>query len=84
MARSFAAPLFSTARPRTLPMPNRLKNLIKFRLERLLLRGAGFRLLVIAALIGLVALAGGVLVYATTAGFADAGRGDLVGLSAPD
>ena len=54
-------------------MPNRLKNLIKFRLERLLLRGTGFRLLIIAALIGLVALAGGVLAYATTAGFNDAG-----------
>jgi ion channel POLLUX/CASTOR len=37
-------------------MPHSLPNLLKFRLERLVLRGAHYRLLVIAALIGLISI----------------------------
>ena len=43
-------------------MLNRAKNRFKFLVERMLLRGAHYRLLLIAALIGLVAAMGGVLV----------------------
>ena len=49
----------------------RAKNLIKFRLERFMLRGAGSRLLVIAALIGLLSLTCGYLVYGVAGGFDD-------------
>lgn len=52
-------------------MLDRLKNLLKFRLERLLLLGVHFRLLVIASLVGLVAIGGGLLVQATDAPFDD-------------
>ena len=40
----------------------RFKNYLKFRVERLLLRGAHSRLLFIASLIGVVAVSGGLMV----------------------
>lgn len=43
-------------------MLNRAKNRFKFLVERMLLRGAHYRLMLIAALIGLVAAIGGVMV----------------------
>lgn len=46
---------------------DRLKNRFKFQIEQLLLRGAHSRLLFIASLVGLVAVAGGLLVQATDA-----------------
>jgi hypothetical protein len=46
-------------------MLNRAKNRFKFLVERTLLRGAHYRLLLIAALIGLVAALGGVVVLQT-------------------
>ncbi len=49
----------------------RFKNYLKFRVERLLLRGAHSRLLFIASLIGVVAVGGGLLVQATDAPFDD-------------
>ena len=48
---------------------DRLKNRFKFQIEQLLLRGAHSRLLFIASLVGLVAIAGGLLVQATNATF---------------
>ncbi|MEZ4227460.1 MAG: hypothetical protein R3B13_41360 [Polyangiaceae bacterium] len=45
-------------------MPRRVGNLLKYRLERLFLRGAHYRLLVIALLIGAVSLLAGRLVFA--------------------
>ena len=54
-------------------MLGRAKNLLKFRLERFMLRGAGSRLLVIAALIGLLSLGCGYLVYSVAGGFDDGG-----------
>lgn len=45
-------------------MPRRLTNRAKFHIERLFLRGAHYRLLVIAVLIGLVSYFGGKLVFA--------------------
>ena len=48
---------------------DRLKNRFKFQIEQLLLRGAHSRLLFIASLVGLVAVAGGLLVQATDATF---------------
>lgn len=48
---------------------DRLKNRLKFQIEQLLLRGAHSRLLFIASLVGLVAIAGGLLVQATNATF---------------
>ncbi|HMR08460.1 MAG TPA: hypothetical protein PKA88_21920, partial [Polyangiaceae bacterium] len=45
-------------------MPRRLTNRAKFHIERLFLRGAHYRLLVIAVLIGLVSYLGGKLVFA--------------------
>ena len=50
-------------------MFDRLKNRFKFQIEQLLLRGAHSRLLFIASLVGLVAIAGGLLVQATDAPF---------------
>ncbi len=50
-------------------MLDRLKNRVKFQIEQLLLRGAHARLLFIASLVGLVAIAGGLLVQATDVPF---------------
>lgn len=49
-------------------MPGRITNRVKFLLERLVLRGAHYRLLVIAALIGLLSLVAGTLVFVFGAG----------------
>jgi ion channel POLLUX/CASTOR len=48
---------------------NRAKNLLKFRLELLLVRGTGVRLLLIAALIGLVSVVAGIAVQAADHSF---------------
>ncbi|MDA0748948.1 MAG: ion channel DMI1 [bacterium] len=53
-------------------MLQRLKNRFKFIVERWLLRGAHYRLLVIAILIGLISGVAGLLVYAAEAGFNNA------------
>ena len=45
----------------------RLADRINFFLERTLVRGAQYRLLLIAALVGLISLAGGALVLVTSA-----------------
>jgi hypothetical protein len=50
-------------------MLTRFKNYLKFRVERLLLLGVHFRLLVIASLIGLVAVGGGLMVQANGRAF---------------
>ena len=50
-------------------MLDRLKNRLKFQIEQLLLRGAHSRLLFIASLVGIVAIAGGLLVQATDTPF---------------
>lgn len=55
-------------------MPRRIANRLKFQLERLILRGAHYRLLVIAALLGLLSLVAGMLVYAYTGVFARPGE----------
>ena len=44
-------------------MPRSLPNQLKFRLERLMLRGPQYRLLMIAALIGLISLLGGAIIH---------------------
>ena len=49
----------------------RVKNYLKFRVERLLLLGVHFHLLFIASLVGLVAVGGGLLVQETDAPFDD-------------
>lgn len=49
----------------------RLKNKLKFQVEQLLLRGAYARLLFIASLVGVVAIAGGIVVQATDTPFDD-------------
>jgi ion channel POLLUX/CASTOR len=49
-------------------MPRRITNRLKFLLERLVLRGAHYRLLVIAALIGLLSLLAGSVVHVFRAG----------------
>jgi ion channel POLLUX/CASTOR len=49
-------------------MPRRITNRLKFMLERLVLRGAHYRLLVIAALIGLLSLLAGSIVHVFRAG----------------
>lgn len=51
-------------------MPHRIANRVKFQLERLMLRGAHFRLLVIAAAIASIALVAGLAAYAWAGGFA--------------
>lgn len=51
----------------------RLRHFIQFRLERLILRGAIARLLVIVIALGLVALAGGLLAYHFTGDFESPG-----------
>ncbi|HUF51555.1 MAG TPA: hypothetical protein VMN60_12005 [Longimicrobiales bacterium] len=57
-------------------MPHRIPNRLKFALERLMLRGPQYRLLIIAALIGLLSITGGALIHyfdpAWERGFADA------------
>jgi ion channel POLLUX/CASTOR len=59
-------------------MPHRyLTNRIQFLLERMVLRGAHYRLLVIAMLIGLLSLAAGTVVYLFSAGV-DGGFGAAV------
>ena len=63
--------LFLKLRSRTTDPFARVKNYLKFRVERLLLLGVHFHLLVIASLIGLVAVGGGVLVQETDAPFDD-------------
>ena len=50
-------------------MPKRIANRAKFRLERLMLRGAHYRLLVIAGIIGFTSLLAGLLAYGNTNGF---------------
>ena len=62
---------FFNLRSRTTDPFARLKNYLKFRVERLLLLGVHFHLLVIASLIGLVAIGGGLLVQETDAPFDD-------------
>lgn len=57
-------------------MPTRLLNRLKFLLERLILRGALYRLLVIAVMMGLFAVLCGLLVYGYSAAFTD--RGDAI------
>lgn len=56
-------------------MINTVKNTIKFRLERFVLRGAHYRLLIIGALIGLVSIAAGLLAFSATPDFASPGEG---------
>ncbi len=63
--------LFFKLRSRTTDPFARVKNYLKFRVERLLLLGVHFHLLVIASVIGLVAVGGGLLVQATDAPFDD-------------
>ncbi len=62
---------FLQLRSRTTDPFARIKNYLKFRVERLLLLGVRFHLLVIASVIGLVAVGGGLLVQATDAPFDD-------------
>lgn len=63
--------LFFKLRSRTTDPFARVKNYLKFRVERLLLSGAHSRLLFIASLIGIVAVGGGLLVQATDVPFDD-------------
>ena len=63
--------LFFKLRSRTTDPFARVKNYLKFRVERLLLLGVHFHLLVIASVIGLVAVGGGLMVQATDAPFDD-------------
>ena len=63
--------LFLKLRSRTTDPFARVKNYLKFRVERLLLLGVHFHLLVIASVIGLVAIGGGLLVQETDAPFDD-------------
>ena len=63
--------LFFKLRARTTDPFARVKNYLKFRVERLLLSGAHSRLLFIASLIGIVAVGGGLLVQATDVPFDD-------------
>jgi ion channel POLLUX/CASTOR len=59
-------------------MPHRhVTNRLKFLLERLVLRGAHYRLLIIGALIGLLSLMAGVIVFAFGAGL-EGGLGNAV------
>lgn len=54
-------------------MIERVKNRLKFQIERLLLRGVHLHLLLIASLVGLVAVIGGVSVQVSDASFEDYG-----------
>jgi hypothetical protein len=44
-------------------MPQRLTNQLKFRLERFIIRGPQYRLLMIALLLGLISMLGGAIIY---------------------
>jgi ion channel POLLUX/CASTOR len=55
-------------------MVDRITNRLKFQLERLLLRGAHFRLLFIALLMGVLSLTAGLLVYGYAGGFGSVGE----------
>lgn len=55
-------------------MPHRFANRFKFQLERFLLRGALSRLLVIALVLGAIALVTGLLVFRFTGGFSQPGE----------
>lgn len=55
-------------------MPRRLKNRIKFQLEKWMLRGAQYRLLVIGLMIGFVSLSGGLVAHWGGAGFGEEGE----------
>ena len=50
-------------------MPARITNRVRFQVERLVLRGAHYRLLVIAAAIGIIAVFAGLLVYGYSGSF---------------
>ncbi|HEV2150248.1 MAG TPA: hypothetical protein VGR37_22810, partial [Longimicrobiaceae bacterium] len=50
-------------------MPRRVVNRAKFQVERLMLRGTRYRLLVVAAVLGLLALVAGLLAFAATGAF---------------
>lgn len=54
--------------------PARILNRLKFILERMILRGAMYRLLVIALFMGLLAVAAGLLVFALAGAFSDPGE----------
>lgn len=53
---------------------NKYTNSLRFHLERILLRGAGYRLLFIACLIGLVTALGGFLALSAAGGFSGSGE----------
>jgi ion channel POLLUX/CASTOR len=55
-------------------MSQRLRNRLQYWIERGIVRGAHFRLLFIAAVIGLVSLLAGLLVHASAGGFAGPGE----------
>ncbi|CAN5664861.1 hypothetical protein BH23GEM10_BH23GEM10_15070 [soil metagenome] len=59
-------------------MPRRVKNQLKFQVERLMLRGPQYRLLVIAALIGLISITGGAIIHFFDDAFAGSGYGTAV------
>ena len=63
--------LFFKLRSRTTDPFARVKNYLKFRVERLLLLGVHFHLLFIASLVGLVAVGGGLLVQESDTPFDD-------------
>lgn len=59
-------------------MPTRVKNQLKFQVERLVLRGPQYRLLVIAALIGLISVLAGTIIHFFDTGFTGTDYGDAV------
>ncbi|HSJ08445.1 MAG TPA: hypothetical protein VK928_00990 [Longimicrobiales bacterium] len=59
-------------------MPRRVANQLTFRLERLILRGPQYRLLLIAALLGLISVAAGAIIHLFDPGFQGTGFGDAV------
>lgn len=61
-------------------MPRRVKNQLKFQIERLVLRGPQYRLLIIAALIGLISVVAGTVIhfFDTTGAFQGTDYGDAV------
>jgi hypothetical protein len=52
-----------------------VRNAVKFRVERFILRGAHYRLLLIGALIGLISIVGGLLAFSTTTDFSSPAEG---------
>ena len=52
-----------------------IRNRLKFHVERLILRGAQYRLLMVAIVIGLVSFGAGILVFFTTKNFTEIGEG---------